>query len=100
MGTMEQIFDELDADGSGSIGLDELEERMEDPHMTAYFSSLSLDIKQVRKLFHLMDLDKSGQIDKEEFISGCFSLKGQAKNLDVAILLQETRRVGRLILEL
>mmetsp|Transcript_112980 Transcript_112980/g.326430 ORF Transcript_112980/g.326430 Transcript_112980/m.326430 type:complete len:720 (+) Transcript_112980:104-2263(+) len=98
--TMAQVFDELDTDGSGQISLEELEDRINDPHMTAYFSALSLDMRQVRKLFHLMDTDHSGQIDREEFISGCFHLKGAARNLDIAILQHETRRIAMLVLEL
>jgi len=98
--TMEQVFDELDSSGAGHIGMAELEEHMNDPKLIAYFSALSLDIKQVRKLFHLIDADRSGLIDREEFIHGCFNLKGNAKNLDVAILQYESRRIGNLVLQL
>eukprot|EP00446_Apocalathium_sp_SHHI-4_P058968 CAMPEP_0177412186 /NCGR_PEP_ID=MMETSP0368-20130122/65853_1 /TAXON_ID=447022 ORGANISM="Scrippsiella hangoei-like, Strain SHHI-4" /NCGR_SAMPLE_ID=MMETSP0368 /ASSEMBLY_ACC=CAM_ASM_000363 /LENGTH=121 /DNA_ID=CAMNT_0018881425 /DNA_START=20 /DNA_END=382 /DNA_ORIENTATION=+ len=97
---MDRVFEELDANGNGQIGLFELEEHLNDPRMGAYFSALSPDIKQVGKLFRLMDVDKSGLIDREEFISGCFNLKGNAKNLDVAILQYETKRIGRLIVKL
>jgi len=98
--TMEQVFDELDYEGTGHIGLSELEEHMHDPKLMAYFSALSLDIKQVRKLFHLIDADRSGLIDRQEFINGCFNLKGNAKNLDIAILQYESRRIGNLVLQL
>jgi len=98
--SMEQVFEELDSDGSGQIKLSSLENHLLDPQHNAYFSALCLDAKQVRKLFHLMDTDRSGGIDREEFIGGCLSLRGQAKNLDVAILQYETRRLGHLVLRL
>merc|ERR1712113_259032 len=97
---MEKLFDELDHDASGAISLDELEAHMQDPKLTAYFSALHLDVTQVKKLFHLIDLDKSGSIEREEFIFGCMSLKGTAKNLDVAILQYETLVVRNLVIRL
>merc|ERR1712066_548814 len=80
--------------------LEELELQMQEPRVIAYFSALNLDIKQVKQLFNLIDLDSSGHINKEEFVFGCLNLKGNAKNLDVAILQYETRSLKRLIIQL
>jgi hypothetical protein len=100
MSTMQKLFDELDRNSSGQISLEELETHMREPKVVAYFNALSLDIKQVSTLFNLMDLDKSGTLDPEEFVFGCLNLKGNAKNLDMAILLYETRWLRNLLIQL
>jgi len=97
---MDQIFDELDANDSGAITAEELENHMSDPKAVAYFASLSLDLKQVKRLFHLIDIDKSGTIDWNEFIFGCLHLKGEAKNLDIAIIQLELRWIRELVFKL
>merc|ERR1712217_528787 len=98
--TMEQVFNELDRNGSGAISLQELMDHMSDVKVVAYFTALDLDVNQVKKLFHLMDLDKSGTIDREEFVFGCLNLKGHAKNLDIAILQYESKWIRNLIVAL
>lgn len=97
---MDQIFDELDANDSGAITVEELEQHMSDPKAVAYFASLSLDVKQVKRLFHLIDIDQSGTIDRNEFIFGCLHLKGEAKNLDIAIIQHELRWIRELVFKL
>jgi hypothetical protein len=100
MTTMRNLFEELDRNDSGEISLQELESHMQEPKVVAYFNALNLDLKQVNKLFNLMDLDKSGTLDPEEFVFGCLNLKGNAKTLDMAILQYETRWLRNLVIEL
>jgi hypothetical protein len=100
MSTMHNLFQELDRNDSGEISLEELETHMQEPKVVAYFSALNLDVKQVNKLFNLMDLDKSGTLDPEEFVFGCVNLKGNAKTLDLAILQYETRWLRNLVIQL
>jgi len=45
-----------------------------------------VDVDEFEKLFTLLDEDGSGDIDNEEFMFGCLSLKGEAKTLHLAIL--------------
>merc|ERR1719401_746791 len=97
---MEELFEELDHDGSGEISLVELQRHMHQPKVSSYFSALNLDVKQVKQLFHLIDFDHSGAIDKDEFIIGCTRLRGEAKELDVAILQYETKLIRNLVIQL
>merc|ERR1712039_1071974 len=89
--TMRHIFEELDVDDDASIAFEELLTHMQDPEIGAYFSKLGIDVDQVRKIFSLLDSDKSGTIDKNEFVFGCLRLKGQAKSLDIAVLKQDIK---------
>lgn len=88
---MRKVFQELDVDEDGGITVEELRGRMQEPEIGAYFSQLGVDSDQVGKLFLLLDRDKSGTLDPEEFIFGCLKLRGAAKNLDVAVLHQEVQ---------
>jgi hypothetical protein len=98
--TMHLLFVELDHDGSGEISLEELQGHMLVPKVEAYFKHLDLDVSQAKKLFRLMDLDKSGTISREEFIVGCSRLRGEAKELDIAILQYEIRWIKNLLVNL
>ncbi|CAK0882117.1 unnamed protein product [Prorocentrum cordatum] len=100
MNRMEQLFDELDHDRSGHISLSELREKIVDAKVIAFLQALKMDVRQVGKLFNLLDTDKSGTIDKQEFMVGCTNLRGEAMQLDVAILQGETRSLKELVMRL
>merc|ERR550537_2016635 len=77
---------ELDSNDSGTLTLDEFEKQIQDENVLTFLSTLELDIDQVRTLLMLLDVDQNGEVDIEEFITGCLRLKGGAKSLDMAIL--------------
>jgi len=83
---MKEIFHGLDYDDSGSIEIGELQESLHSADLGAWFASLGIDVEQVGNLFKLLDRDKSGTLDEEEFIFGCLQLRGEARNIDVALL--------------
>merc|ERR1711920_893106 len=81
--TMQDIFGELDEDGEGGITKDELQRRLTDPNIGAYFTRLGVDVDQFEKLFNLLDSDGSGSIDLDEFTFGCLRLRGEARCMDL-----------------
>merc|ERR1712060_474993 len=86
---MRKVFRELDGDFDGSITVEEMQSKMMNPEIGAYFTQLGVDPDQVGKLFFLLDRDKSGTLDQEEFMFGCLKFQGDAKSLDVAVLHQQ-----------
>merc|ERR1711871_1041147 len=58
--------------------------------MVAYFKALKLDISDVHTLFVLLDRDREGSIDIDEFVVGCMRLRGEATSLDMAKLVLES----------
>merc|ERR1712113_79985 len=68
---------------------------MGDPNVTAYFRAIDLKIYKVRRLFQLMDVDKSGSIDRSEFEKGCDRLRGDATQLDQGILQYQLKMLAR-----
>jgi len=83
---MQQVFDELDTNNSGALSLEEFEKHIEDERVMAYLRTLEIEVSQVRTLFTLLDVDKTGEVDIEEFVGGCLRLRGGATNMDLAVL--------------
>lgn len=91
LNTVREAF--LSAGGSitGVMTMEGLETQLDTPHMKAYFKSIDVDTSQAKGLFLLLDRDGSGEIDFEEFLSGCLRLRGPTKALDLQILTHEVR---------
>jgi len=83
---MERLFTELDHDGTGTVSVSELYDRLQEPKISAYFKAIDLKVYKVKRLFQLLDSDKSGAIDHMEFKKGCDRLRGDASALDQALL--------------
>merc|ERR1712032_1053902 len=94
MHNMEVLFDELDPLGTGKIGMIDFQKYIMDPKANAYFRAIDLNVFKVKRLFQLMDVNHSGDIDRDEFTRGCSRLKGDAKELDLAILQYEVDKLS------
>jgi len=88
--SIHKVFLDLDQDASGTIAVREFEQVVKSDKMAAYFNALGLEITDVKSLFALMDRDRTGAIDIEEFLVGCLRLKGEARSLDLAKLALQT----------
>eukprot|EP00930_Biecheleria_cincta_P006073 TRINITY_DN107051_c0_g1_i1.p1 TRINITY_DN107051_c0_g1~~TRINITY_DN107051_c0_g1_i1.p1 ORF type:complete len:639 (+),score=84.96 TRINITY_DN107051_c0_g1_i1:36-1919(+) len=80
---------------SQDIDLTRFKDMLVNPQMQEFFKAIDVDISEAESVFHLLDSDESGTISLDEFMSGCLSLRGNAKALDVSILLHETRVFSR-----
>merc|ERR1711971_1121847 len=49
---------------------------------------------EVKGFFQLLDIDGSGGIAADEFMSGCLQLRGPAKALELALLMHEVKRLS------
>lgn len=90
---LEEVFGEMDTAGSGYIVLEDFQRLMDDPRVLAYFRTMGLDISKAFHLFRLLDLDNSKSVSTSEFIMGCLRMQGGAKNVDVATLMYENKRM-------
>jgi len=88
--SIHKVFMDLDQDASGTIAVREFEQVVKCDKMAAYFNAPGLEITDVKSLFALMDRDRTGAIDIEEFLVGCLRLKGQARSFDLAKLALQT----------
>lgn len=84
--TLQQVFEELDTNASGSLSLNEFEQHISDEKIIAYLSAMDINISHARTLFTLLDVDLTGEVDIDEFAGGLLRLKGGATSMDIAVL--------------
>merc|ERR550534_1334455 len=90
---LEKVFAEIDADGSGILELAEFELLLKDQRVKAWFRTMGLQIETAMHMFRLLDMDNSNTVSASEFVMGCMRLQGGAKNIDVATLMYENKRM-------
>eukprot|EP00931_Biecheleriopsis_adriatica_P019327 TRINITY_DN13200_c0_g1_i1.p1 TRINITY_DN13200_c0_g1~~TRINITY_DN13200_c0_g1_i1.p1 ORF type:complete len:246 (-),score=36.48 TRINITY_DN13200_c0_g1_i1:421-1158(-) len=89
--TLTRLFSNISSDGV--ITLVDFESQFQSDEVKAFFQSLNLEPSDAWSLFKLIDRDGTGDIDIGEFLEGCLALRGPAKAIDIATLMQESRAV-------
>mmetsp|Transcript_52691 Transcript_52691/g.122883 ORF Transcript_52691/g.122883 Transcript_52691/m.122883 type:complete len:284 (+) Transcript_52691:1126-1977(+) len=84
-----EFFVATDQNGDGHISLEEIQFLLTDPVMSAYFDMIGFRPGDASLLAELLDPDGSGDISLNEFITGCERMKGDAKGVDVHMLIME-----------
>jgi len=93
---MREIFEEIDEDNTGTVTIEEFETKLDDERVIAYFNAMKLDVSDARKLFMLIDRDRSKSIDIDEFLKGCYALQGESRSLDVKMMEREVHTLHEL----
>mmetsp|Transcript_56603 Transcript_56603/g.148295 ORF Transcript_56603/g.148295 Transcript_56603/m.148295 type:complete len:167 (-) Transcript_56603:110-610(-) len=88
-----ELFASLEGGVTDAMSWPVFESKLDAPQMVAFFKAIDVDPSEARGLFCLLDLDGSGEITVDEFLNGALRLRGSAKALDVALLLQQVRKV-------
>ena len=65
--TWEEVLEELDEDGSGTVSWDELLNFLKEIAKEHDYKLTKKDIEQVHEMFKMVDTDGSGDVDKAEF---------------------------------
>jgi len=91
---MKNVFEEADADSSGTISWDEFKGYLENDRVKAYLSFQQLDAFDARTLFDILNEGNGDGMSIESFIVGCQRLKGVARSVDLVATLQETRSIN------
>jgi len=86
-----RLFCELQPDMSGTISKDQWERLCDLPQVATQFDMLGIDISRGEEVWTLLDLDRSGKLNVEEFVSGCLSIQGGASNVNIEVLMQASR---------
>lgn len=90
---IKDFFRQADADGSGQLSWEEFRTHLADNRVKAYFQTLDLDIRQAHVLFKLLDCNDNDEVGIDEFLDGCLRLKGQAKSLDLHLVIYQLERL-------
>jgi len=83
MKDLAELFREGDKNNDGHFSKDELAEHCRNPRFCAYLATHALDSSDAEVLFEILDQDRSGAVDVEEFVLGAMKLKGPARCLDM-----------------
>lgn len=87
------LFNDADIDASGTLTQKELDVHLKHRGVRAHLSALGLDISKAQGLFHLLDFEKTGEVEIEEFAMGCMRLMGTAQRVDIATLMYENKKM-------
>jgi len=88
-----EFFVATDVNGDGTISSEEILFLLHDPVMSAYFDMIGFRPGDAKLLAELLDHDNSGDISLDEFITGCERMRGEAKGIDVHLLMMECYQI-------
>jgi len=80
---LREFFEQSDEDGSGTLTMEEVQAAMKDPEAMNKLKLIDLPLDDPHEIFSLLDVDQSGELSIDEFISGCMRIKGNAKSKDL-----------------
>lgn len=86
---MNLFFYELDEDGDGNLDIDEFTAHLENDSMVAYLSFLGIDGANATQMFRLLSNNGNKSLTAEEFVNGCLRVRGAAKSIDIALVMDE-----------
>ncbi|CAL1144773.1 unnamed protein product [Cladocopium goreaui] len=98
--TLKKIFYEIDSSGSDEVSIEDLEEAMRGGELKNFLESMGISTDDVWTPCILLDTDRSGTIDLEEFVTGCMQLHGPAKSMQLAQMRFENRGSRRILKQL
>lgn len=84
--TSTRLFRKIDNLNSGSITLNDFRKALEEREIRQFFHSLDIDITNAWDVFKFMDHEANEALDINDFVNGCFLLRGTAKSMDLAKL--------------
>lgn len=90
---IKEFFREADLDKSGTLSWNEFSQHLQHRKVKAYFQALDLDVSQAHIIFDLLDIGNHDSVTIDEFVDGCLRLKGQARSIDLNLLIFQSRRV-------
>ncbi|CAJ1356158.1 unnamed protein product [Effrenium voratum] len=95
---MKRFFSMADKSQNGSIDIEEFRHMTAHSEVSAWLSSMDLDVSDAQRLFTMIDSgQRDGKLSLEELIRGVGRLKGPAKSLDVACMREEISELKRCV---
>jgi hypothetical protein len=91
--TLTGVFQEIDESGDGTCSLQEFKAHIHDKSVQALLSSLEIEIHDALTLFEMLDANATGDVDLDEFITGCITLRGSAKAVQIEKMQCMTRHL-------
>merc|ERR1711953_1553426 len=61
----------------------------------AFFRVHDIDVSDAQSFFDILDVDRTGYVEIDEFVIGCARFKGAATSIEMRNMLRENRRMAR-----
>lgn len=100
MNHLREFFEESDEDASGTLSIDEVQKALKDPDAVNKLKLVDLPLEDPQEIFSLLDIDNSGELAIDEFISGCMRIRGEAKSKDLLAVQVAVDSLGKKFAEL
>lgn len=97
---LREVFRQADGHRAVDLTQEEVGLLVADERMQLYLGHLRVDASDTERLFGLLDVDRKGTIELEEFVQGLMRLKGEASSLDMLQLFKRLDCIDRQLLAL
>jgi len=86
--SLRQIFEEIDEDGDGHLTVDEVKTALLTDRVSEELKHYDIDVapENADTFLQVMDMNRDGVADVDEFVTGCLKLQGNAKPMSLVIL--------------
>lgn len=91
------LLRDIDKDGDQEISYQEFCDSLETPTVQDFLHALKIEITDAKAVFTMLDLDESGQVNILEFVSGMMKLRGDARSIDIHMMMYENKRLSFLL---
>merc|ERR1712136_138193 len=95
--SLEDLFHDLDANGSGTISFEDFTKHLEQHETSALFAVLGIEVSDAISFFETLDVDGSHELEIDEFVMGCLNLRGNVRTVDVATLMRGNKKLAQRI---
>jgi Ca2+-binding EF-hand superfamily protein len=78
---------------------DALEQQLQRREVQMYLQTHRIDVGEAEELFNLIDADREGVVQLDDFVYGCQRMKGEAKAMDIVLLYEEVTHINSTVRE-
>eukprot|EP00434_Breviolum_minutum_P000130 symbB.v1.2.000111.t1/scaffold15.1/size524077/2 len=94
---LRQIFQEIDRDNVSEVSFQDVQDAISNGDLSSFMEAVGISTDDIWTLCMLLDADKNGSIDLDEFVAGCMQLHGPAKSLQIAKMSFENKMTRQAI---
>jgi len=94
---LQDLFHEMDIDGSQSLSIDEYHLALQNPRIVDVMSHLKLALNDMPQLIYLLDPDNTGEVEIDTFIVECLRLRGGARSTDIWHLQMQAKELTSMV---
>lgn len=76
------------------LSWEDLSDALRHEKVNTYFAALELEVAQAKKMYELLDVEDSNEVDIETFVDGCMRLRGAARSVDLAMLVYQSDKMS------